>query len=143
MSFLVEIISPEGKVFSGEVEKISVPSLSGQLTILSHHLPLFTPLVSGKIRVVNLQGNERFFPLSKGLMEVKKDKVALLIESPEQAQAAVQKRAQEGEKQVEKIKIQKPKQELLTPKQAVRRSLVDLKKIKRRRKSKFSIENQT
>jgi len=143
MSFFVEIISPEGKVFGGEVKKISVPAVTGTLTILTHHIPLFTPLQAGKIKVTNLSDKIQFFALGKGLMEVKKDKVSLLIESPEYVESQLAKKESQAKQEVEKIKKEKPKKELLTPKQAVRRSLIDMKKIKRKKKIQFPIEDQT
>jgi F-type H+-transporting ATPase subunit epsilon len=151
MSFLLEIISPTGKIFKGEVKKVSVPAATGTLTILSHHVPLFTPLNEGKIKITTLQDKSQIFDLGKGLMEVKKDKVSLLIESSEYVEEQLKKKTEAAEKMVEEIKKENQpsaswrsgKKELLTPKQEVRRSLVDLKKIKKRKKIPLLSENQT
>lgn len=141
MSFFVEIISPEGKLYSAEVKSATVPSTTGQLTILSHHIPLFTPLKSGQVKVITLQNQKKTFALGKGLMEVSKDRVVLLIETPEYTQEAARKKADQAQKEAEKIKDEKPKKELITPKQEVRRSLIDLGKIKKKRRTPTSPES--
>ena len=135
------IISPEGKIYSAEVKSATVPSTTGQLTILSHHIPLFTPLKSGQIKIINLQGQKKTFALGKGLMEVSKDKVVLLIESPEYTQERAREKASQAQKEAQKIKAKKPEKELITPKQEVRRSLIDLGKIKKKKRRPTSPES--
>lgn len=142
MSFLVEIISPEKKVFSGMVKQVSVPSTSGVLTILTHHTPLFTPLQAGKISLVDENNKTHVFFLGKGLMEVTQNKVNLLMESPESVGKALEATTKAAKASIEEIKKQKPEKELFTPQQAFRRSIIE-QKLRRKRKPPFASPDQT
>ena len=136
MSFYLEVISPDGKVFEGEVKKISVPSVTGELTILSKHVPLFTPLDMGEVKIVDIKDRPYYFAIGKGMMEVKRGRVILAIEDVEHADEISEKKALAAKEEAEKILARKPKgEELLTAKQALRRSFIDLK-IARKRKTR-------
>lgn len=137
MSFFLEIISPERKVYSGEVEKITVPAITGQLTILSKHIPLFTPLDFGEVKIVDVKNKIHYLSISKGMVEVAKNKVILIIEDASFASEIVEKKVLAAKKKAEEILKTKPKEkDLLTATQALRRSLIDLKIIRKRKKQK-------
>jgi F-type H+-transporting ATPase subunit epsilon len=81
-TFLLEIVTPERKVYAEQVNMIVVKGVAGELGILPHHIPLVTPL---KIAPVHIkQGNtDEYIAVSGGFMEVGKDKVIILAESAE------------------------------------------------------------
>lgn len=81
-TFLLEIVTPERKVYAEQVNMIVVKGVAGELGILPHHIPLVTPL---KIAPVHIkQGSTDFYiAVSGGFMEVGKDKVIILAESAE------------------------------------------------------------
>lgn len=145
MSFYLEIVTPEKKVFSGTVEKLTIPTESGQLTILSHHVPLFTPLIEGVVKVTTSKEKARKISIGKGMIEVAKEKVILLVQSPEQADRFSKLKAEKAEekaKQFDKSKVV-PKGTIST-KGAFRRSFISFKDVKRRRKfSRFPITSPT
>lgn len=136
MSFYLEVISPDGKVFEGEVKKISVPAVTGELTILSKHIPLFTPLDMGEVKIVDIKDRPCYFAIGKGMMEVKRGRVILAIEDVGHVDEISEKKALAAKEEAEKILARKPKgEELLTAKQALRRSFIDLK-VARKRKTR-------
>ena len=135
MSFYLEVISPEGKIYEGEVKKISVPAATGELTILSKHIPLFTLLIMGELRIVDIKNKIHYFVIGKGIVEVKREKVILAIEDARHADKISEKKALAAKEEAEKIIATKPKgEELLTAKQALRRSFIDLKVARKRKK---------
>ncbi|PIS09103.1 ATP synthase F1 subunit epsilon [Candidatus Beckwithbacteria bacterium CG10_big_fil_rev_8_21_14_0_10_34_10] len=136
MGFLLEIISPQGKIFNQTVKKVTVPAVTGQLTILSHHASLFTPLNPGKIRVIDLNNKIYLFPVGKGMIEVSEDKVNLLIEGQEDLDKKSQQQAQKAQTQAEELK-KKPKSPL-APTQELRRSLVGTNIAKYKKKRRIS-----
>lgn len=138
MGFFLEIISPEGSLFKGEVEKISVPAIDGQITILPHHIPLFTLLKEGKIKITDKKGKVKFITIAKGLMEVGKNLVSLLVELPLFSKEEMEAQISKAKEKVKEIKKRKPEKELLTPTQAVRRSLIDITKIKKKKRTPLS-----
>ena len=50
----LEIVTPEGRVFSGEVKSVQLPGSEGELGVLPRHAALVTLLRSGVIEIVNL-----------------------------------------------------------------------------------------
>jgi F-type H+-transporting ATPase subunit epsilon len=135
MSFLLEIVTPEKKLFSGQVSQLSVPTVEGEITVLPHHLPLFTMLQSGVAKLTENGQKQRKIPLSKGLLEVQKNKSILLLEPalrPGQVEEETQQaKAKSRQRRREKI----PPQGKMRVTDAFRRSFIDFKDIKKRRRS--------
>jgi len=75
----LEIISPEGKVFTGEVESVNLPGTAGSFTVLSHHAALISSLKAGEITYVE-NGNETKLKVDSGFVEVKDNLVSVCIE---------------------------------------------------------------
>jgi F-type H+-transporting ATPase subunit epsilon len=81
-TFLLEIVTPERKVYAEQVNMIVVKGVAGELGILPHHIPLVTPLKVAPVHIK--QGNtDEYIAVSGGFMEVGKDKVIILAESAE------------------------------------------------------------
>ena len=100
-TFLLEIVTPERKVYAQDVNMVIVRGLQGELGIMPGHIPLVTPLQIGPLRIK--KGNEEtIVAVNGGFVEVRKDKVVVLAESaelstdidPERAQAAKQRAEQ-------------------------------------------------
>jgi len=77
----LEIVTPEKKIFSGDIKLIQVPGSKGQFEVLNNHAALVSSLSSGKIKVVNLEGEKTFFDIQGGVIEVKNNKVVVLAEN--------------------------------------------------------------
>lgn len=77
----LEIITPDKKVFEGEVNLVQVPGSKGTFTLLKNHAPIISTLDKGTIRVVDLLGKEYFFKVSGGVVENLENKVIVLVES--------------------------------------------------------------
>ena len=76
----LEIITPEKKVFSGEVTSVQVPGTSGQFQILKNHAPIISTLANGKVKIKTASGTQSF-DVKGGVVEVLKNKVIVLAES--------------------------------------------------------------
>lgn len=76
----LEIVSPDKKVFSGEVKLVQVPGTSGSFEILKNHAPIISTLDKGRIKIVEMDDKEQFFEIDKGVIEVKNNKIVLLAE---------------------------------------------------------------
>lgn len=77
----LEIITPDKKVFEGEVNLVQVPGSKGTFTLLKNHAPIISTLDKGTIRVVDTLGKEYFFKVSGGVVENLENKVIVLVES--------------------------------------------------------------
>lgn len=82
-TFLLEIVTPERKVYAEQANMISVKGVEGELGILPNHIPLVTPLQIAPIIVKRQGSKDIFIAVNGGFMEVRKDKVVILAESAE------------------------------------------------------------
>lgn len=76
----LEIVSPDKKVFSGEVKLVQVPGADGSFEILKNHAPIISTLKKGRVKIVEMDDKEQFFDIEKGVIEVNKNKIVLLTE---------------------------------------------------------------
>jgi F-type H+-transporting ATPase subunit epsilon len=76
----LEIITPDKKVFSGEVVSVAVPGTGGQFQMLNNHAPIISSLVNGTVKVKTTAGNQQF-EVKGGVVEMLDNKITLLAES--------------------------------------------------------------
>ncbi|MDX5420189.1 MAG: ATP synthase F1 subunit epsilon [Hymenobacteraceae bacterium] len=76
----LEIITPDKKVYAGEVEAAQFPGTNGSFEVLNSHAPLISTLENGRIRITTKQGQE-FFTVDGGVVEVLNNKIIVLAES--------------------------------------------------------------
>jgi len=77
----VDIVSAEGEIFSGEAAMVFAPASMGELGIAPRHAPLLTNLKPGEVRVQTPAGEEQFFFVSGGAMEVQPHLVTVLADT--------------------------------------------------------------
>jgi F-type H+-transporting ATPase subunit epsilon len=77
----VEIVSAEGEIFSGEATMVFAPAQMGDVGIAPRHAPLLTNLRPGDLRVETLEGEEKFFYVTGGVLEVQPHMVTVLADS--------------------------------------------------------------
>jgi F-type H+-transporting ATPase subunit epsilon len=77
----LEIITPEKKLFSGEVKLVKVPGSKGSFEILKNHAPIISTLEQGTIKILSPEGSETFFTIGGGVVEAKENKIIILAES--------------------------------------------------------------
>jgi len=81
---LLEIISPDNKLYSGEVDLVQVPGSKGSFQILKNHAPIISTLDEGKIKIVDEKGKTSFFEIGGGVIEAKNNKIIVLAEKTNQ-----------------------------------------------------------
>jgi F-type H+-transporting ATPase subunit epsilon len=75
----LEILTPENKIFSGEVTLVSLPGSKGAFEILKNHAPLISTLEKGKIKVIDASGITHFFDIKRGVVECLDNKIHVLV----------------------------------------------------------------
>jgi len=80
-SIKVEIVSAEGEIFSGEAQMVFAPGQLGEIGIAPRHAPLLTDLKPGEVRVQTAEGEEQFFYVSGGILEIQPQLVTVLADS--------------------------------------------------------------
>ena len=82
-NLLVEIVSPSGKVFTGEATGVKAPGVKGSFEVLRNHAPMIAAFSVGSLRVTSPSGNQIHFVTSGGFLEVMNNTVSVLAESAE------------------------------------------------------------
>ena len=77
----VNIVSAEGEIFSGEAAMVFAPAKMGDVGIAPRHAPLLTNLRPGDLRVETPEGEEKFFYVTGGVLEVQPHMVTVLADS--------------------------------------------------------------
>ena len=77
----VDIVSAEGEIFSGEAAMVFVPAVMGDIGIAPRHAPLLTTLKPGEVRVQSISGDEQFFYVSGGAIEIQPHLVTVLADT--------------------------------------------------------------
>ena len=80
-SIHVDIVSAEGHIYSGEATMVFAPALLGEIGIAPRHAPLLTILKPGEVRVQTDDGEELFFFISGGAIEVQPHMVTVLADT--------------------------------------------------------------
>lgn len=77
----LEIITPDKKVFEGEVKLVQLPGSKGAFEMLNNHAPIISTLEKGTIKIQEENGNEQLFEVDGGVIENKANKIIVLVES--------------------------------------------------------------
>jgi F-type H+-transporting ATPase subunit epsilon len=80
MPLLLEIVTPESKVYSEMVDHVVVPTVQGEIDVLPGHIPLLSVMQPGELRV-GKGGNTSLLAVDKGFVQVRGDKVSVLTDA--------------------------------------------------------------
>ena len=76
----LEILTPEQKIFSGDVYGVQLPGISGLFEVLDKHAPLVSALKSGTLKILNDKSSTSFYTIQSGFVEVLNNKATVLVE---------------------------------------------------------------
>lgn len=107
MGFMLKIVTPEREFFSGEVDRVIVRGVEGDLAVLKNRAPIVTPLAIGKIRILK-DGEERVAAAVNGYISVDKDGTTIITDSAEWPGEIDVKRAEEAKLRAEKRLKERP-----------------------------------
>ena len=100
-----DIVSAEEQIWSGDAAQVFATGVSGELGIYPRHTPLITQLKPGPVRVVDTQGEEQFFFVGGGIIEVQPHMVTVLADTAVRAKdldaAAAQRAKEEAERELQ------------------------------------------
>ncbi len=76
----LEILTPERKIFSGEVYGVQLPGITGLFEVLDKHAPLVSALKNGKLKILKDKTNTESYTIKSGFVEVLNNKTTVLVE---------------------------------------------------------------
>ena len=129
----LEIVTPEAKTYSDDVDSVVIPGIEGELGVLPKHAPLMTQLEPGELRVLK-GGKELRLAVGEGFVEITSEKVAVLTEMAVKESEIDEAAAEEAVRRAEDAMSGEnlSNEEYATNNAALLRSLA-LIKVKRRR----------
>jgi F-type H+-transporting ATPase subunit epsilon len=127
----LEIVTPESKVYSEDVDMVTLPGVEGEMGIFPMHVPLMTQLTAGEIGV-RKDGQDFFLAVGDGFVEITGDKVAILTDMAIKAESIDEAQAEEARKRAEaRLSEKLSDEEIANANAALAHSLAQLK-VKRR-----------
>ena len=129
----LDIVTPEKKAFSDEIDSVVVPGSEGEMGILKSHAPIVTTLAPGELRYLK-GGEEHSLAIGTGIVEVSNDRVSVLtdmaLEEKEIDESAVEKALERASESLQGLS---EPEEIAAVQVAIQKSLAQLH-IKRRRR---------
>ena len=80
MPLILEIVTPEAKVYTETVDEVGLPTSEGRMHVLPHHVPVIAKLNAGEIKVVHRDREDEMLAVGSGFVEVFGDKVSILTD---------------------------------------------------------------
>ena len=77
----LEIVTPDEKVFEGEVKLVQLPGTTGSFEILNNHSPIISTLKNGKIKITDSANETQHFEIKSGVVEMQNNKIIVLAET--------------------------------------------------------------
>lgn len=74
----LEIITPEKRLFDGNVKLVQVPGAKGSFEVLNNHAPIISTLTQGRIKVITDKDQQEFIDINSGIIEVKANIITIL-----------------------------------------------------------------
>jgi F-type H+-transporting ATPase subunit epsilon len=133
MPLRLEIVTPEAKIYSEDVDMVTLPGVEGELGIYPQHIPLMTQVASGEI-VARKGAQDHFLAIGEGFVEITGQRVAILTDMAIKADDIDEAKADEARKRAEaRLSEKLSEEESATVQAALLHSLTQLN-VKRRRR---------
>ena len=127
----LEIVTPEAKVYSEDVDMVTLPGVEGEMGVFPMHVPLMTQLSSGEL-IARKDGQDHFLAIGEGFVEITGDRVAVMTDMAIEADDIDEAKAEEARKRAEaRLSEQLSDEESAMVQSALMHSLAQLK-VKRR-----------
>jgi F-type H+-transporting ATPase subunit epsilon len=127
----LEIVTPEAKIYSEDVDMVTLPGIEGEMGIFPMHVPLMTQVVAGEL-VARKNGQDHFLAVGEGFVEITGERVAVMTDMAIKADDIDEAKAEEARKRAEARLAEKlGDEETATVQASLMHSLAQLK-VKRR-----------
>ena len=127
----LEIVTPDAKTYSEEVEMVTLPGSEGEMGVYPNHVPLLTQILPGEV-IVRRGGQDYFLAVGEGFVEITGDRVAIMTDMAIRAENIDEAKAEEARARAEaRLSEQIDDEESAMVSAALAHSLAQLK-VKRR-----------
>jgi F-type H+-transporting ATPase subunit epsilon len=127
----LEIVTPEARTYSEDVEMVTLPGAEGEMGIYPQHVPLMAQIVAGEL-IARKDGKDYFLAVGEGFVEITGERVAIMTDMAIRAENIDEAKAEEARKRAEaRLAEQLDDDELALVESALAHSLAQIK-VKRR-----------
>jgi len=96
----LEIVTPEAKTYSEDVEMVTLPGSEGEMGIYPQHVQLLTQIVPGEV-VARKEGRDYFLAVGEGFVEITGERVAIMTDMAIRAENIDEAKAEEARRRAE------------------------------------------
>jgi len=98
-----KVVTPDGVIYTDHIEAVSLPTITGEITVLPHHIPLISVIRAGEIRITK-EKQEVSLAVSSGVLEVRPhNEVIVIADTAERAEHIDIERAEAAKKRAEEL----------------------------------------
>ena len=129
----LEIVTPEGVVYTADATLVTMPAVDGQIGVFAHHMPLLTRIAPGEIVVRTSNGTDDVLAVGEGLVAVTADHIGIVTDMAIESQNIDEAKVEEArQRALARLRDKISDEEVATVNASLARSLAQLK-VKRRR----------
>ncbi len=127
----LEIVTPDGKVYSEDVDMVTLPGVEGQMGVFPQHVPLMTQMIPGEI-IARKDAHDYSLAVGEGMIEITADHVAILTDMAIAADHIDEAKVEEARRRAEaRLQDKLSDEEVASTNAALARALAQLH-VKRR-----------
>lgn len=106
MSLNIKIVTPEGEIFKDTIDSATIPTQTGEITVLTNHIPLVSALQHGEI-ILKKGGKTEYLAVSTGFIEVNKNEITILADTAETVESLVETEIIKAKERAKKLLTEK------------------------------------
>lgn len=135
MTLLLKIITQEQQLLEQEVDSVTLPTVEGQITVLPHHIPLFTKIQTGEM-TFKVGEQEQSVVVSDGFIDVSPENtVTVMVDSAIRSADIDLLKAEEAKKAAENAMAQKvDERDFILAEASLRKALMEIQAYNKRKK---------
>jgi F-type H+-transporting ATPase subunit epsilon len=96
----LEIVTPDAKAYSEDVEMVTLPGAEGEMGIYPQHVPIVAQIIPGEI-IVRKEGRDYFLAIGEGFVEITGERVAIMADMAIKAENIDEAKAEEARRRAE------------------------------------------
>ncbi|MDQ5900692.1 MAG: F-type H+-transporting ATPase subunit epsilon [Patescibacteria group bacterium] len=132
----LKVVTPEKVIYDGEIDELIIPTVTGEIAVLPHHIDLLTQVVPGEMTIKH-KGKDQHVAVTGGFLQIVDGVLTLLSDYAVRSEEIDAKKALEAQKRAEET-LKKKKEDLTERDFAVaqadmRRAILELKVANKRR----------
>lgn len=133
----LEIVTPEKLLYEADIDMVVVPGSEGELGLLPHHIPIFTKIKPGEIKIKN-EGKVEYLAVTGGFLDFSNKKATILADYAVHSDEIEIEAVREAKKRAEEaMKEKKSETDFAFAEAELRKAILQLKVAERRKKPRL------